>query len=68
MLVSSEWDDFGRLAMAVGLMALVAYLAPAALSLSPTWARRFELAAAALITLALLAAIIAFLAWLFLRS
>jgi UDP-N-acetylmuramyl pentapeptide phosphotransferase/UDP-N-acetylglucosamine-1-phosphate transferase len=67
MLGGNEWDDFGRLAMAVGLMALVAYLAPAAFSLAPTWARRFELAAAALLALALLAAIIAFLAWQFLR-
>ena len=61
------WDDFGNLVMAVGLMALVAYLIPAALRLSPEWARRLQVATVVLITVALAMAIIASAVWL-LRS
>ncbi|HEX2216815.1 MAG TPA: hypothetical protein VHG27_09030 [Xanthobacteraceae bacterium] len=63
VLGGDDWDDFGRLVMAVGLMALIAYLAPAALTLSPVWARRLQVITTVLITGALLMAVIAALAW-----
>lgn len=65
-ITGSEWDDFGRLVMAVGLVALVAYLVPGTMSLSPQWARRLQIAAIACLTIALVLAVIATAAW-FLR-
>ncbi len=59
----AEWDEFGRLVLAVGLMAMLAYLAPALTSFSPAWARRFQIAAITLLAVALLLAVVAAIAW-----
>jgi hypothetical protein len=65
-LSGTEWDEFGRLVAAVGLMAMLAYLLPAVMSLAPQWERRMNIAAIGLLTAALVLAVIASLAW-FLR-
>jgi hypothetical protein len=62
----TEWDEFGRLVVAIGLMAMLAYLLPAMMSLAPQWERRMNVAAIALLTVALVLAAIASIAW-FLR-
>jgi hypothetical protein len=62
----TEWDEFGRLVAAIGLMAMLAYLLPAMMSLAPQWERRMNVAAIALLTVALVLAAIASIAW-FLR-
>jgi hypothetical protein len=59
----SEWDDFGRLVMAVGFIAMLAYLAPGMMSLSPLWARRMQIAAIAFLCVALVLAGIGTVAW-----
>ena len=59
----AEWNEFGRLVMAVGLVALVAYLVPGMMSLSPLWARRVQIAAIVLLSLALVLAVVATVAW-----
>ena len=66
VITGNEWDDFGRLVMAVGLVALLAYLAPGMMSLSPEWARRLQIVAIATLTVAIVLAVIATIAW-FLR-
>lgn len=66
MASDADWDIFGRLVMAVGLVALLAYLAPGILPLSPVQRRYFEVATLALIGVALLLASGAALVW-FLR-
>jgi hypothetical protein len=63
MSFGADWDTFGRLVMAVGLMALLAYLAPGILSLSPAWARTLQLATFVLIGAALFLAIAASIIW-----
>jgi hypothetical protein len=65
-ITGNEWDEFGRLVMAVGLVALLAYLAPGMMSLSPQWARRLQIVAIASLTVAIVLAVIATVAW-FLR-
>lgn len=65
-LVGTEWDELGRLVAAVGLMAMLAYLLPAVMSLAPRWERRMNIAAIGLLTAALILAAIASVAW-FLR-
>jgi Na+/glutamate symporter len=65
-ITGGEWDDFGRLVMAVGLVALLAYLAPGMMSLSPQWARRLQIVAIVSLTVAIVLAVIATVAW-FLR-
>ena len=60
------WDAFGQFVAAVGMMAMVAYLLPAVISLSPAAARRFEIATFGLIGIALLLALGATAVW-FLR-
>jgi hypothetical protein len=65
-ITGNEWDEFGRLVMAVGLVALLAYLAPGMMSLSPRWARRLQITAIVSLTVAILLAAIATVAW-FLR-
>jgi len=65
-MTGGEWDDFGRLVMAVGLVALLAYLAPGMMSLSPQWARWLQIVAIACLTVALVLAAIATVLW-FLR-
>ena len=65
-LTGTDWDEFGRLVMAVGAAAMVAYLLPGMMSLSPQWARRMQIAAIAFLTVALILAAIATVAW-FLR-
>jgi hypothetical protein len=62
----TEWDEFGRLVAAVGLLAMLAYLLPAMVALSPQWAWRAQIAAIVLLTAALVLAAIASVAW-FLR-
>ena len=62
-LPGADWDEFGRLVAAVGLMAMVAYLLPAMMSLSPQWERRTQIAAIALLAVALVLAGIATVAW-----
>jgi hypothetical protein len=59
----SGWDDFGNLVTAIGLVALLAYLAPGMMSLSPMWARRLQIVAVACLTVALVLAVIASVAW-----
>ncbi|MPZ57548.1 MAG: hypothetical protein GEU91_13805 [Rhizobiales bacterium] len=59
----SEWDEFGRLVMAVGLVAMLAYLVPGMMSLSPHWARRMQTAAIVLLCVALTLAAVATVAW-----
>lgn len=66
VLTGGDWDGLGQLVMAVGLVAMLAYLAPAMLSLSPQWRRRTRIAASLLIGLALIIAIVAAAIW-FLR-
>jgi hypothetical protein len=66
LFTGTEWDEFGRLVAAVGLVAMLAYLLPAMVSLSPPWARRTQLAAIILLSVALVLAAIASAAW-FLR-
>jgi hypothetical protein len=58
VIPGSEWDDLGRLAMAVGLVAVLAYLAPGMMSVSPQWARRLQIVAIACLTVALVLAVI----------
>lgn len=65
-LTGTEWDEFGRLVLAVGIVAMLAYLAPEMMSLSPKWARRMQIAAITFLTIALGLAAIATGAW-FLR-
>ena len=65
-LFGTEWDEFGRLVAAIGLMAMLAYLVPAMVSMAPQWERRMNIAAIGLLTAALILAAIASLAW-FLR-
>lgn len=65
-ITGGEWDEFGRLVMAVGLIALLAYLAPGMMSLSPQWARRLQIVAIVSLTVAIVLAAIATVAW-FLR-
>jgi flagellar biogenesis protein FliO len=59
----NEWDDFGNLIMAIGLVALIAYLAPGMMSISPQWARRLQIVAIASLTVALILAMIATAMW-----
>ena len=65
-LGGTEWDEFGGLVAAAGLAAMLAYLLPAMISLSPQWERLTRIAAIALLTVALLLASIATVVW-FLR-
>jgi Na+/glutamate symporter len=65
-ITGNEWDEFGRLVMAVGLVALLAYLAPGMMSLAPQWARRLQIVAIVSLTVAIVLAVIATVAW-FLR-
>jgi len=58
------WDEYGRLVMAVGMVAMLAYLLPAMVTMSPQWARRMQIGAIALLTIALVLALIATLVWL----
>jgi hypothetical protein len=58
VIPGSEWDDLGRLAMAVGLVAILAYLAPGMMSVSPLWVRRLNVAAIACLAVALVLAVI----------
>jgi hypothetical protein len=62
-LTGTDWDDFGRMVMAVGLVAMLAYLLPAMMSLSPQWERRTQIAAIAFLVIALILAAIATVAW-----
>ena len=62
-LTGTDWDGFGRLVMAVGLVAMLAYLLPAMMTLSPQWERRMQIAAIAFLAVALILASIATLAW-----
>lgn len=62
-LTGTDWDEFGRLVAAVGLMAMVAYLLPAMMSLSPQWERRTRIAAIAFLAVALILAVLATVAW-----
>jgi hypothetical protein len=59
----TDWDEFGRLLMAVGLLAMVAYLAPGMMSLRPAWARRLQLAGLVLVLIALALAATAAVVW-----
>jgi hypothetical protein len=65
-LTGTEWDEFGRLVAAVGLVAMLAYLLPAMISLSPQWEQRTQIAAIVFLAVALVLAAIASVAW-FLR-
>jgi hypothetical protein len=60
------WGGLGQLVMAIGLAAMLAYLAPAMLSLSPEWRRRSRIAASLLLGVALIVAVAATIIW-FLR-
>src|SRR3712207_6493447 len=55
--MTDTWDLFGRAVMALGLLAMLSYLAPAMVSVSPAWARRFEITTYVLIGIALVAAV-----------
>jgi hypothetical protein len=61
--MDTDWDDFGRLVMAVGLVAMLAYLLPAMMSLSPAWERRTRVAAIVFLAVALALAAIASAIW-----
>lgn len=63
MIVLGDWNGLGQWVMALGLVALLAYLAPATLSLTPQWRRWSQIAAMALVGTALLIAVGASLAW-----
>lgn len=60
---SPDWDGFGRLVMAVGLAALLAYLAPGMIALTPSWRRRMQIAAGGLLAAALILALAAAVLW-----
>ena len=62
-LTGSDWDSVGQWAMAIGMVAMLAYLAPAMMALTPQWRRRWQVAAPALLGVALLIAVGASLAW-----
>ena len=57
------WDALGRFVAALGMMAIVVYLLPGVVALSPAWARRLEVLTFALIGVALLVAVGASVAW-----
>jgi hypothetical protein len=61
--MNADWDDFGRLVMAVGLVAMLAYLLPTMMSLSPAWERRTRFAAIAFLAAALALAAMASALW-----
>jgi ABC-type cobalamin transport system permease subunit len=63
MLTGNDWDGLGQLLMALGIIALLAYLAPATLRLTPEWRRRSQTAALVLVGIALIIAIGATVAW-----
>lgn len=63
VLTGTDWDALGRLVMAVGLAAMLAYLMPATMGLSQAWARRSRIFAGALLTTAMMLALFATVAW-----
>ena len=56
-------DALGRFVAAFGLLAMVAYLLPGAMALSPAWAKRLELAMYGLLGIAGVFALLATVAW-----
>lgn len=63
VFAGGEWGGLGQVVLALGLIALLAYLAPATMSLSPAWRHRTQIAALALVGIAFIIAVIASLAW-----
>jgi hypothetical protein len=63
VFTGGEWGGLGQVVLALGLIALLAYLAPATMSLSPVWRHRTQVAALTLVGIALVVAVIASLAW-----
>jgi hypothetical protein len=63
VFTGGEWDGLGQMVLAIGMVALLAYLAPATLSLSPQWRRRCQTMALALVGIALIIAAGATLLW-----
>jgi hypothetical protein len=61
--VGSNWDSFGQLVTVLMFMAMLAYLAPGVVSLSPAGRRWVQIAASSLLGVAILIAVIATLIW-----
>ena len=57
------WDAFGRAVAAIGSLALLTYLLPSVVAVSPAWMRRLEIATYALIGTALVLALGATVVW-----
>jgi hypothetical protein len=62
-LTGSEWDGIGRLVAAVGLAAMLAYLLPGVMALSPAWTHRMRILAVGLLAVGLILAFVATAAW-----
>jgi len=63
MIIPDTGDPYGQLLAVLTMMALLAYLAPGMMSLSPVWARRLQAAAIVFLGIALAVAVIATIAW-----
>jgi hypothetical protein len=61
-----DWDDLGRAVAVIGFVAMLTYLLPRTMRLTPHWRGRMRAAALALVGIALALAIVATVAW-FLR-
>lgn len=57
------WDGIGRMVMVIGLVALLAYIAPGMIALTPSWRQRLQIAAGGLLAAALILAMAASVLW-----
>ena len=62
-LTGAGWEAFGQFVAALGMMAMVVYLLPGVVALSPAWARRLEILTFALIGVAIILALGATVVW-----
>jgi hypothetical protein len=62
-LATTDWDGFGRLLLAVGMVAMLAYLLPSMMVLPPPWNQRLRAGALLLALAALAVAVIATVLW-----
>lgn len=63
MIIPDASDAYGQLLAVLMMTALIAYLAPGVMRLSPVWARYFQMAAIGALSVAIGIAVIATIVW-----
>ena len=59
----TTWDNYGQLVMVLMFMAMIAYVAPGAMTLSPTARYWFQIAASSLLGIAIILAVAVSIVW-----